>query len=314
MRAALLPLPRATADHPSPFDENARGRGRGEGRDATLLKRIRINSRIRNPHPQFPHSPPPPPTCTIPPDPVLRPDRITADPHDLLAHYALGDMPGYTAGEGSPVRWLRDPHRGVHLLAEVDVPKAPAPLRLLPEVRAPLRHGIRGGRPRLRQPRPHRPHLDPPATCRGLLQPPPPRFCPQLRSLAGWPTGRRLLRRPHRRLRQRRVDVLPRQQRQQGRLRPHAPSTSRSAASDSSTATPSPTPAATTAKSGSPAGSFERLLSHAIDTPVESDRRHARPRPPRGPVRRMLPVHRLYARSRISSPAARDGDIDRPRN
>jgi leucyl/phenylalanyl-tRNA--protein transferase len=54
---------------------------------------------------------------------VIRSDRITADPFDLLAHYALGDTPGYTGGEGSPVRWLREAHRGVHLLREVAVPR-----------------------------------------------------------------------------------------------------------------------------------------------------------------------------------------------
>ena len=54
---------------------------------------------------------------------VLRADRITADPYDLLAHYALGDQPGFSAGEGSPVRWLRESHRGVHLLRTIDVPK-----------------------------------------------------------------------------------------------------------------------------------------------------------------------------------------------
>jgi leucyl/phenylalanyl-tRNA--protein transferase len=54
---------------------------------------------------------------------VLNADRITADPYEMLAHYALGDMPGYTGGEGSPVRWLRDAHRGVHLLRAIDVPK-----------------------------------------------------------------------------------------------------------------------------------------------------------------------------------------------
>ena len=54
---------------------------------------------------------------------MLTSDHISADPYDMLTHYALGDMPGYTGGEGSPVRWLRQAHRGVHLLRSIDVPK-----------------------------------------------------------------------------------------------------------------------------------------------------------------------------------------------
>ncbi|HEY7119856.1 MAG TPA: leucyl/phenylalanyl-tRNA--protein transferase [Tepidisphaeraceae bacterium] len=51
--------------------------------------------------------------------------RILADPYDILAHYALGDMPGYTAGEGSRVEWLRrQSHRGVHLLASIAFPRS----------------------------------------------------------------------------------------------------------------------------------------------------------------------------------------------
>ena len=53
---------------------------------------------------------------------MITSDRITADPYDLLAHYALGDMPGYVGEAGSPVRWLCEPHRGVHLLGEIAVP------------------------------------------------------------------------------------------------------------------------------------------------------------------------------------------------
>jgi leucyl/phenylalanyl-tRNA--protein transferase len=41
----------------------------------------------------------------------------------MLAHYALGDLPGFVGDEGSPVRWLRESHRGVHLLRSIDVPK-----------------------------------------------------------------------------------------------------------------------------------------------------------------------------------------------
>lgn len=51
-------------------------------------------------------------------------DRITADPYDMLAHYALGDIPCYVAGEGSDVAWIRQSHRGVHLLEEITIPKS----------------------------------------------------------------------------------------------------------------------------------------------------------------------------------------------
>lgn len=49
--------------------------------------------------------------------------RISADPIDMLAHYALGEMPGYTGAEGSPAAWLCDAHRGVHRLEQIRIPR-----------------------------------------------------------------------------------------------------------------------------------------------------------------------------------------------
>ena len=48
---------------------------------------------------------------------------ISSDPLEMLRHYALGDMPGYTGDEGSPTAWLREAHRGVHLLKEIRIPR-----------------------------------------------------------------------------------------------------------------------------------------------------------------------------------------------
>jgi leucyl/phenylalanyl-tRNA--protein transferase len=48
---------------------------------------------------------------------------ISADPNDILAHYALGDMPCFLGDEGTPVEWVAHPHRGVHLLKDVAVPR-----------------------------------------------------------------------------------------------------------------------------------------------------------------------------------------------
>jgi len=50
--------------------------------------------------------------------------RVTADPDDMLLHYALGEIPCYVSGEGSEVAWCRHSHRGVHLLSEIKVPKS----------------------------------------------------------------------------------------------------------------------------------------------------------------------------------------------
>lgn len=50
--------------------------------------------------------------------------RVTADPDDMLLHYALGELPCYVDGEGSEVAWCRHSHRGVHLLNEITVPKS----------------------------------------------------------------------------------------------------------------------------------------------------------------------------------------------
>jgi leucyl/phenylalanyl-tRNA--protein transferase len=54
---------------------------------------------------------------------VMPSARITADPLDMLTHYALGELPSYTNGIGSPTAWLRPTHRGVHLLKSVEFPK-----------------------------------------------------------------------------------------------------------------------------------------------------------------------------------------------
>ena len=55
---------------------------------------------------------------------MVRTTHISADPFDILRHYALGDLIGYKADEGSPTVWARDEHRGVHLLGEIRIPKS----------------------------------------------------------------------------------------------------------------------------------------------------------------------------------------------
>ena len=50
--------------------------------------------------------------------------HITADPIDILAHYALGDLPCFIDEEPSPVAWISDAHRGVHLLKSVAIPRS----------------------------------------------------------------------------------------------------------------------------------------------------------------------------------------------
>jgi leucyl/phenylalanyl-tRNA--protein transferase len=50
--------------------------------------------------------------------------QITADPFEILTHYALGDLPGFVGEEPSPVAWIREAHRGVHLLDSVVIPKS----------------------------------------------------------------------------------------------------------------------------------------------------------------------------------------------
>jgi leucyl/phenylalanyl-tRNA--protein transferase len=50
--------------------------------------------------------------------------HITADPFDILTHYALGDLPCFIDKEPSPVAWVREAHRGVHLLRTVTIPKS----------------------------------------------------------------------------------------------------------------------------------------------------------------------------------------------
>jgi len=55
---------------------------------------------------------------------VMPSSRITSNPIDLLTHYALGELPSYTNGIGSPTAWLSPRHRGVHLLGNIDFPKS----------------------------------------------------------------------------------------------------------------------------------------------------------------------------------------------
>ena len=50
--------------------------------------------------------------------------QISADPLEILTHYALGDLPSFTGEEPSPVAWIREAHRGVHLLKTVTIPKS----------------------------------------------------------------------------------------------------------------------------------------------------------------------------------------------
>jgi leucyl/phenylalanyl-tRNA--protein transferase len=50
--------------------------------------------------------------------------HITADPIEILTHYALGDMPCFIGEEPSPVAWISDAHRGVHLLKSVAIPRS----------------------------------------------------------------------------------------------------------------------------------------------------------------------------------------------
>ncbi len=54
---------------------------------------------------------------------VIGSDRLTSDPVDMLIHYALGDSACYTGTEGTPAAWLREAHRGVHLLNDITFPK-----------------------------------------------------------------------------------------------------------------------------------------------------------------------------------------------
>jgi len=55
---------------------------------------------------------------------VVRTSHISADPFEILRHYALGDLIGYKDDEGSPTVWARDEHRGVHLLRAISVPRS----------------------------------------------------------------------------------------------------------------------------------------------------------------------------------------------
>jgi leucyl/phenylalanyl-tRNA--protein transferase len=55
---------------------------------------------------------------------VLGSNHISADPIDILLHYALGLSAVPTRGEGSRVAWVRFTHHGVHLLRNIDIPKS----------------------------------------------------------------------------------------------------------------------------------------------------------------------------------------------
>jgi leucyl/phenylalanyl-tRNA--protein transferase len=55
---------------------------------------------------------------------TVTPSRITSDPIDILTHYALGELPSYSNGVGSPTLWYSPRHRGVHLLQRIVFPRS----------------------------------------------------------------------------------------------------------------------------------------------------------------------------------------------
>jgi leucyl/phenylalanyl-tRNA--protein transferase len=55
---------------------------------------------------------------------VQRPAKITADPMDILWHYAGGKMPFWINGTDGPIGWVRGTHRGVQQLDRVNIPKS----------------------------------------------------------------------------------------------------------------------------------------------------------------------------------------------
>jgi leucyl/phenylalanyl-tRNA---protein transferase len=86
--------------------------------------------------------------------------RVTADPLDILWHYATGYMPDFLDGKSGPVGWVRWPHRGVQLLDKLKIPRKQKPYVLSPafelridqafeevvrECANPQRHAIRDG-------------------------------------------------------------------------------------------------------------------------------------------------------------------------
>src|SRR5947209_8903514 len=54
---------------------------------------------------------------------VLPSRRVTADPLDILWHYATGYMPDFLNGKSGPVGWVRWPHRGVQFLDKFKIPR-----------------------------------------------------------------------------------------------------------------------------------------------------------------------------------------------
>jgi leucyl/phenylalanyl-tRNA--protein transferase len=66
--------------------------------------------------------------------PLLYPStRITADPRDILWHYALGYMPDFLNGKSGPVGWVRWSHRGVQLLDRFKIPRKQKPYVMSPQ-------------------------------------------------------------------------------------------------------------------------------------------------------------------------------------
>jgi leucyl/phenylalanyl-tRNA--protein transferase len=59
--------------------------------------------------------------------------RISADPLDILWHYATGYMPDFLDGKSGPVGWVRWSHRGVQLLDKFKIPRKQKPYVLSPE-------------------------------------------------------------------------------------------------------------------------------------------------------------------------------------
>jgi leucyl/phenylalanyl-tRNA--protein transferase len=59
-----------------------------------------------------------------PTSPPARAAPITADPLDILWHYANGEMPFWINGNDGPVGWVRGTHRGVQQLDKIEIPKS----------------------------------------------------------------------------------------------------------------------------------------------------------------------------------------------
>ncbi len=59
--------------------------------------------------------------------------RITADPLDILWHYAIGYMPDFLDGKSGTVGWVRWSHRGVQFLDKFKIPRKQKPYVLSPE-------------------------------------------------------------------------------------------------------------------------------------------------------------------------------------